>query len=325
MARYDAESIERTFKSIASIRMSSKDPQFANDAGYWTGGRCNWGASHNLKEDCQLLASFFTKISELQDVKKKLTQFENQEEFETKKQNLSRQCQEAIARLRVNTGAATSFGGVCIIWGDYASHLDGIMSAFRRELESLSGDISRTPYNVAKKLKKLQLEEKNLKRTIEENLKRAAMEKDSEKKRKLLILVEEDKKKLQANLEEQAKIRIGENFNPDRYIEEFIKGIEDKLAGRDRSRSGGSGDKRSPKSPNPNNPDNNNGGSGESLPPNYPRGGGNPWQPNQPQNSSQPNQQQLILIAGVFLVAIFLLMSQKDTDRPRHRTYDDYY
>jgi len=51
----------------------------------------------------------------LQNVKKKLTQFESQEEFETKKQELSRQCQEAISGLRVNTGAATSIGGVCII------------------------------------------------------------------------------------------------------------------------------------------------------------------------------------------------------------------
>jgi len=126
----------------------------------------------------------------------------------------------------------------------------------------LSGDIDRIPYNVAKKLKKLQLEEKNLKRTIEENLKRAAMEKDPEKKRKILILVEEDKKKLQTNLNEQAKIRIGENFDPDSYIEDFLRGVEDKLAGRNRNGGRGSiGNRRNPNSsnyPNPNNTDNSN-------------------------------------------------------------------
>jgi len=292
----------------------------------WTGGRCNWGGSHNLREDCQVLANFFTKISGLKEVKKKLTQFENQEEFETKKQDLSRQCQEAINGLQVSTGAATSVGGVCCIWGSYTEHLDGLISTFRRELESLSGDIGRTPYNVAKKLKKLQLEEKNLKRAIEENLKRAAMEKDPEKKKKILILVEEDKKKFQANLAEQAKIRIGENFDPDTYIEDFLKGVEDKLAGRERRGGRGSGNWKKPRDPSNPYPDNADGNNDESDNGDNRISGRNPWrQPQQSHDSFQQNQQ-LFIIAGVVVLVVFLLMSRKDGDEiQRRRNYDYDY
>ena len=93
---YKAEDIERKFKSVASVRIWSKKPEHANDAGYWTGGRCEWGAAHNLKEDCKLLAKFFDKITELKNAKNKIIKFESQEEFEKNKQNLTRQCQEAI-------------------------------------------------------------------------------------------------------------------------------------------------------------------------------------------------------------------------------------
>ncbi|CAG8602441.1 4922_t:CDS:2, partial [Paraglomus brasilianum] len=181
---------------------------------------------------------------------------------------------EKLKRM-VRTGASTSVGGVCIIWADYAGHLDGLISAFRRDLESLSGEIDRIPYDVGKKLKKLKIEEKNLKRTIEENLKRANLEKDPDKKRKLLILVDEDKKKLQANYEEQKKIKIGENFDPEKSIEEFINGIEEKLSGR-------SNPSRNPRTPN-SNPTGSGGGSGSGTERNpTPL---NPFQPNQ--NASQ--------------------------------------
>ena len=228
-----------------------------------------------MKEDCQLLAKFFDKITELKNSKNKIVKFESQEEFEKNKRELTRQCQEAINGLQVRTGSSTSIGGICIIWADFSDHLDGLISAFRRDLESLSGEINRIPYDVGKKLKKLKIEEKNLKRTIEENLKRANSEKDPDKKRKLLILVDEDKKKLQANYEEQKKVSIGENFDPDKTIDEFIKGIEDKLAGRNRP-------PRDPRTPN-SNPTGSGSSSGSGT------GGGtrdplNPFQPNQNTN-----------------------------------------
>ena len=307
---YKAEEIERKFRSVASVRIWSKKSEHAGDAGYWTGGRCDYGGAHNLKEDCQLLAKFFDKITELKNAKSRIIKFDSQEEFEKNKQELTRQCQEAINGLQVRTGASTSIGGVCIIWGDYAEHLEGLISAFRRDLESLSGEIGRIPYDVGKKLKKLKIEEKNLKRTIEENLKRANLEKDPQKKRKLLILVDEDRKKLQTNYEEQKKIRIGEDFDPDKSIEEFIKGIEDKLAGRNKPRNP-SGNKNFPDPWFPPNPNHQEPGPHSSKPL-------DPFQSTSrttPSNFFQSNLK-LIILGTFALLVLFYLYSNQSKPEP---------
>jgi hypothetical protein len=68
-----------------------------------------------LKEDCQRLAKFFTKTSELKNSKRKLTSFESKEEFEALKKDLISQCNASIAGLQVETGANSSIGGVCLI------------------------------------------------------------------------------------------------------------------------------------------------------------------------------------------------------------------
>ncbi|CAG8584316.1 9109_t:CDS:2 [Paraglomus brasilianum] len=171
--------------------------------------------AHNLQEDCQTLAKFFTKTSELKNTKRKLSSFENKEDFENLKQDLISQCNTSIAGLQTQTGANTSVGGVCIIWDDFVDHLKSILDDARSEIEKLKRDIERTTYDVARKLKRLKLEEKSLQKSIEENMKRAQNEKDPEKKRRFLILVDDDKKKLANNLEEQKKIRIGDNLNID--------------------------------------------------------------------------------------------------------------
>jgi len=90
MPQYNAQSIEQLFRSHASLRISKKrrdDSLFKNDAGYWDGGRCDWGGAHNLEEDCERLASFFTEIKELKNARNKLIKFDNQQEFERNKQN----------------------------------------------------------------------------------------------------------------------------------------------------------------------------------------------------------------------------------------------
>ncbi|CAG8776964.1 6486_t:CDS:2, partial [Gigaspora margarita] len=294
---YKAEEIERKFRSVASVRIWSKKPEYSNDA----------GAAHNLKEDCQLLAKFFDKITELKNAKSKIIKFESQEEFEKNKQNLTRQCQEAINGLQTRTGSSTSIGGICIIWADFSDHLDGLISAFRRDLESLSGEIDRIPYDVGKKLKKLKIEEQNLKRTIEENLKRANLEKDPDKKRKLLILVDEDKKKLQTNYEEQKKIRIGENFDPEKSIEEFINGIEEKLSGRNKPPKKPDANRNPSDDANPNNP--------SKRQPSKPL---DPFQANPNPNQNPLQNKHLIIIVAIALLVIFYFYSQKKEPEPNY-------
>jgi len=296
---YNAQYIEEVFTRIASIRIGEK---IQGDGGYWYGGRCEWGGAHNLQEDCQTLTRFFTKTSELKNTKRKLTSFENKEDFENLKQDLISQCNTSIAGLQTQTGTNTSVGGVCIIWDDFVDHLKSILDDARSEIEKLKRDIERTTYDVARKLKRLKLEEKSLQKSIEENMKRAQNEKDPEKKRRFLILVDDDKKKLASNLEEQKKIRIGDNLNIDGYIRDFIEKIEQKL-----------NPNRNPRTPTPN-PTGPGSGSGSGTGRNpTPL---NPFQPNPNQNQKDwfQTNKHLIIFAGIAILVIFYFYSQKDEE-----------
>ena len=68
-----------------------------------------------MKEDCETLAKFFTKTSELKNSKRKLTSFEDKEEFEALKQELISQCNDSIAGLQVKTRDSSSVGGICLV------------------------------------------------------------------------------------------------------------------------------------------------------------------------------------------------------------------
>lgn len=62
----NAEQIKNQFFAHASSQRAGKE---SGDAGYWTGGRCDWGGSHNLTEDCQALANFANAIANIGDEK----------------------------------------------------------------------------------------------------------------------------------------------------------------------------------------------------------------------------------------------------------------
>ncbi|CAI2187229.1 8990_t:CDS:2, partial [Funneliformis geosporum] len=193
--------------------------------------------AHNLKEDCQTLAKFFDDTTELKNAQKDLINFNNREEFERNKQNLLTKTNQAINGLSVRTGSSTYIGGVC---------------DFRKEIESLKRDIENAQYEEAQELALIEQKEGELKQEIEENQRKAA------------------KKKKQLKIS-----NLGDNFNPNKHIEDFIKAIEDSL-------SGGNTPKNNPfQTPNINSP------SGNSNP----RTGGrtrNPLNPfQQTQNTSQ--------------------------------------
>ena len=115
-----------------------------------------------------------------------------------------------------------------------------------------------------------------------------------------MILVDEDKKKLQANYEEQKKINIGGNFDPEKSIEDFINGIEEKLSGRNKP---------------PKRPDNPFDNKDPNNPPDPKKPTPNPLNPFQTDPNSNPNQnffqnKQLIIIAGIALLVILYFYSQ---------------
>jgi len=126
MPRYTTEEIKAIFTRSASIRISQKrrgDEHYKKDAGYWDDGRCEYGGAHNLKEDCERLANFFAKITELRNARKELLNFNNQTEFEKNKQELLNKTGHFINGLQMKTGTNTSVGGVCIIWDDFTHFL----------------------------------------------------------------------------------------------------------------------------------------------------------------------------------------------------------
>jgi hypothetical protein len=70
-----------------------------------------------------------------------------------------------------------------------------MINDFRQDLELLKKNIENIPYNEAKELQKLLIEERNLKNEIEENERRARNETDENKKRQFIFLADEAKEK----------------------------------------------------------------------------------------------------------------------------------
>lgn len=111
---YTASELEKSFKKVTRIRHGK---QYARDDGYWTGGKCDWGGGHNLKSDCQAFANGFNKISDLRDIKEELKKCTSKSEYNAKKNNYIRQCEESLSGLNTNTSSSYVFG-VCCIWSD---------------------------------------------------------------------------------------------------------------------------------------------------------------------------------------------------------------
>ena len=311
---YTAKKIEELFRNAASLRISQKrsgDERYKGDAGYWDGGRCEYGGAHNLQEDCQNLGKFFESITELKNARQKLTKFDNQNEFDKNKQDLLNKTNQSLSGLQMRTGANTSIGGICIIWDNFASYLNMIVDDFRREVENLKRDIERVSYNEAKELQKLNQEERKLQKEIEENEKKARNEPDPEKKKKFMILANQAKEKWKKVLERKKQLKsssLGDNFDPNKHINDFIQAIEDKLKNRP--------PKRDPNNPNfPPNPNHQEPGS-------YPSKPLDPFQSTSrttPSNFFQSNLKLIILGTFALLVLFYLYSNQSKPE-----TYYDF-
>jgi len=235
MTGYTTEDLKIKFERVAAIRISQKkrgDERYKNDAGYWDGGRCAYGGAHNLQEDCERLAKFFSGITELKNARKDLLKFDNRTEFEKNQQNLLTKAKQAINGLQMKTGANTSVGGICIIWNDFSSYLDSTIDNFRGDMEQLKKDLEKVVYSEAKELQKILLDERKLKKEIEENERRARNETDETKKKHFLFLAEEAKNQWKKVLERKKQLKsanLGDTFDPNKHIDDFLQKLEDKL------------------------------------------------------------------------------------------------
>ncbi|CAG8684002.1 2409_t:CDS:10, partial [Gigaspora margarita] len=265
--------IEELFTNAASLRISQHQR-----------GDDRYKGAHNLKEDCQTLARFFNDITDFKNAKVKLTKFNNQEEFEKNKQDLLNKVNQALSGLQMKTGGNSSVD-------DFADYVDMIIGDFRREVEALKADIEQVAYSEAKELQKLNQEERKLQKEIEENERKAQNEPDPEKKKKFLFLaVLERKQQLKSS-------SLGDNFDPDKHINDFIQAIKDKLKNKP--------PKRNPTTPT--DPNNVNLPGGSTTP--------KPFDPFTPTPNSNPNNffqenKQLTIITGVALLIFFYFYSQ---------------
>ena len=244
MTRYSAEELERQFKQVAKLRKGKKE--YEDDAGYWDGGKCNWGASHNLKEDCETIAKSFNQIESLIEIKKDLQKCTSSQEYEAKKANYIRKCEESINGLQTQTSSSSSMFGICIIWADQATN-KGVISKLnvcREGLTKLKSDLQRETYKWVQELNQLKFEERQITQRMESN-KRKAMSKDISPSEKVTILqiIEEDGQILKKNYEKQKEISNKFNFDPSKKANDLIEKMKRAIEKRNRRNSSSGGNK----------------------------------------------------------------------------------
>src|SRR5215210_7706208 len=149
---------------------------------------------------------------------------------------------------------------------------------------------------------------------MEENKRKAMNEKDPAQKALLLQLIEDDGKKLKANMKKQQELSNKFNFDPNKRIDDLVESIKEAIKNGGRDGSGGGGSGRN-KNKNDNDDDNdNNGGSGSSS-----TGDGSGSGGEKDKNQDLPqNNQQLIIIVGLAALVIFYLMNQKQEKEPNY-------
>ena len=301
---YTAEELEAELKNTALTRIARKNrgnKSFEKDSGYWTGGRCNWGGSHSLKEDCQRLVQNFNKLDSLKNVEQELRRCTSEQEFNSVKALSIRKIEELERGLQEknnSSGNANYAFGICIIWDDYKDLTNNKIDLLQSEIRRLKGQINQERYKCYEDLRILRLEQKKIEDRMRENKREAQSEKDPAKKALLLQIIENDGEKLKENLEKQKEIPTSNlKFEPDKYVADLIESMK-KSAGNKTDENNGSNN------PDDSDPDDNISTSKESN--------------NRGEPSWSQDNQHLIIISVVFLLMVFYLYTQSEQEEPNY-------
>ncbi|WNE40170.1 MAG: Xanthine phosphoribosyltransferase [Mycoplasmataceae bacterium] len=230
MSKYTAEQLEKRFRRVGIARKRNK--KFSNDSTYWEGGNCNWGGSHNLREDCQTLANNLNKIDSLKNIKKELLETTNQEEFENKKKNFLRKIEEIEASgLQIKTSKASSMFGICIIWADEASNNDveRIVNEVQKEIDGIKKTLGKETYAWTEEIKQLDLEIGKIETEIQKQKKEALDEKDPIRRGKIMEAIEENSKVLEEKYRKKQELSKRFNFNPSKKVKRMLDTIKNVL------------------------------------------------------------------------------------------------
>jgi len=312
MSRYNANTLEKQFKSAAALRIRKQKKgvsEYAKDAKYWDGGQCQWGGGHNLSEDCKKISRNFEKIEDLKNAKKELENCTSAQEFDSTKSRLVRQAGELEKGLQSKTSNTSSIFGVCIIWHDYTNFLDSKLRPLRKEIERLKQEINKSQYKYFQELKVLKLERKQIEDGMKENERKAMTETDPEQKALLLQLIEEDGEKLKQNLKKQKEVPIANlKFESDKYVSDLIEAMKKAIERGNDNNYDSDDDNNIPKDPQKKKKPKSDEGSTQ-----FPNGSAEP--------ESFFEQYKTQIFIGLALALTFYLYSQKETNQLTHEDY----
>ncbi|KLL04793.1 MAG: hypothetical protein MRERV_4c063 [Mycoplasmataceae bacterium RV_VA103A] len=295
----NAEAIKNNFLAHTSIRQAQK---ISNDGTYWTGGQCQWGGSHNLLEDCQILADFANSIANINNDIQEMTLAVNEQEFNNRKQQLVSKLQGCLSKCQ--TTSATSIGGICIIWNDFfGSFLQSWLNGFKRQLESQLNQLQNIQPTHQKEILQLEAEIKTAEAKYNDAMTKAATETDPAKKAQLIAIAQTAEREIK-----QAKQKLARN--PLSKLAEYnhLHNLGNLITGNLPQNPTTPLNCPDPDGSNSNNSNSGRNSGGRSRGSGQTSWGGGPV----PNNSQQLfNQQQLLIFAGLAVLIIFFLLSQQ--------------
>jgi len=257
-----------------------------SDSGYWNGGRCNWGGSHNLQEDCETLANFFNEVASIANDVSEIKLAVNEQIFNQKKQALIDKIKSLNNKCQVSKSC--SIANICCIWNDYfGSFLKPFLDNFSSKLAKQINEVIKLEPKHQKEILELEKQAQELQSTYDDNVRKANDPNTSpEQKTKFLLLADEAANKAKAL---KSKIKANPLADLSRFsnlddLNVLLKGNITKKAPSS-NKSSGSGSNSSQNTSNSN------------------------------QNSTNPeNNQQLLIFAGIVLLIIFYFYTQKEEE-----------
>jgi hypothetical protein len=209
----NSEQLKIDFFNNADNRRKAGDKAHG-DAGYWEGRRCNWGGSHSLDEDAEILAKFFNSIAAITEEINDIRLSANEQIFHQRKQALITKIKDLSSKCRVTK--STSIAYICIIWNDFfGSFLKDFIDSFSDKLIRQLSAVEKLEPKHQRELLELEKGAQEAESAYKENLRKANEEEDITKKTEFIALANkaarkatEIKRKLKSNPLSQAA-----NFN----------------------------------------------------------------------------------------------------------------
>lgn len=295
----NVQDIKARFFTNTQARRQAGD-KASGDATYWTEGRCNWGGSHNLLEDCQTLATWANNIVSTQHDVQELTLAINEQEFNTRKQTLINKYQDCINKCQISSSC--SIGNICCIWNDYfGSFVSPFTSQLKQNLQSKLNELQAINPTHQKEIVELEAELREAETKCKDALAQAAKETDPAKKAQFIAIAQATERTIK-----QLKVRISRNplsrlaeYSHLNDIGRFLDGnVPSSLPPRNPNPLGIS-------NPNQSNRNNINGSNVDN----------NPWNPflgsTENPNNQPINHQQLLIFAVIAIVTVFFLLNKE--------------